>query len=489
MNRIIPSRRLLAAVMAALIVAGGVTHARPASAAPVWGSPTPVSSNPSSGYSDLSCPSASQCTLIRNTGEQVTFNPSDPIATASGFQIDPETTTGTQSNAATFSNVACPTASLCVAAASEAQNGVIVPFNPEQQATPEVTTVMSFSPASLSCPTAQECVAVSYDGQEVTFDPSSPGSPVPQPIDVTIYVASHAALSCATASQCTAVGTRTVPGSDIPEGAEATFNPQMPSTGAVAAIDTGTALINGQFCFHDVCPDNAVLNQVSCPAADECIASDVSARLLTFDPQSVGTPSLRNSPGGKLSCPSEDACLEIGDQNTEFDPLTFWAPSASPSLNWASPSALVSCPTTGECVVSNSYGGVTVGTGLAGPSSPPPPSATARSTGATARAATVDLECYAAPTDACAVTATLLVHETVLRGRVRAVSASRRTESHRVLVLSRAHVTITGGAGSSLRLPLNAAGRRLLKQRRAFTASLIATVSGVRHSSIVRFVE
>ncbi len=326
---------------------------------------------------------------------------------------------------------------------------------------------------------------MSFDGREATFDPSSPGSPAPQ----TISGSSFGAVSCPTATQCTAVGVGPTASNGEPQGYESTFNPQTPSAGSGAVVDTGTAILNGQFCFTGLCPDNALLTQVSCPAADECIASDVLARLLTFDPQSPGTPSLRNNAGGTLDCPSADACLlATGGSPNEFDPLS-WTPQASTSLRPAGHSDLVSCPTADECVLSDNAGDVIVGTGLAGPSPPPPPAATATSTTATKSADTVDVECYAAPTTSCAVTVTLLVHETLLGGRVRAVTARRRRETRRVLLLARANTIIAGGGQSTLTLRLNAAGRRLLKQRHAFTASLTASVSGVTRSNTVRLVE
>src|ERR1700733_1520302 len=35
----------------------------------------------------------------------------------------------------------------------------------------------------LACPSATQCTAFDFSGQQVTFDPSSPGTPTPTPVD------------------------------------------------------------------------------------------------------------------------------------------------------------------------------------------------------------------------------------------------------------------------------------------------------------------
>src|SRR5450756_2089546 len=55
---------------------------------------------------------------------------------------------------------------------------------------------------SIACPTASQCTAVDKAGQEVTFNPASPGSPIP----ITIDSGNHpTSVACPSISQCTAV--------------------------------------------------------------------------------------------------------------------------------------------------------------------------------------------------------------------------------------------------------------------------------------------
>lgn len=448
----------------------------------------------------VSCPTPTQCTAMPTSGQQVTFNPSDPAGTVTAFQVDPADTSSAAQAAGTsaiFGPVACPSAVLCVAGArvpvppsgsstTYSSVGAMVAFDPQQRSNPTVTDVPGFSPDLISCPTADQCTSVSDDGHEVTFDPSSPGTPTPQQIGTTFVND----VSCPTVTQCTGVGlapTTLTPANAYYPGYEVTFNPQSPTDQHGAIIDTGFALLPSQHCYIGLCPDNAQIHQVSCPTADECVASDGLARLLTFDPQNPGTPSLRLGPGGTLSCPTADECLAVSnDIATELDPLASAAPSSTALTTAARPEG-ISCPTPDECILGDQDGHVIVGIGLAGPAQAPPPSATATSTAANGRTDTADVECYAAPTASCTVTVTVSVHETLAAGRVIAVIARRRRAMHRVLVFAHANATIIGGEGATLTLTLNPAGTKLLRERHTFTATLTAAVNGVTRMSTVRF--
>ena len=72
--------------------------------------------------------------------------------------------------------------------------------------------------ADIACPSAHQCTAVDADGQEVTFDPTSPGTPTP--ISVGGAFSMPAAVACPSTGQCTFVGA----------GGEVTFDPTSPST-------------------------------------------------------------------------------------------------------------------------------------------------------------------------------------------------------------------------------------------------------------------
>jgi len=114
---------------------------------------------------------------------------------------------------------------------------------------------------AVACPSTSECTAVDLAGRQVTFDPTSPGTPTPTTIDSTnpLY-----GVACPSASQCTA----------IDSGQEVTFDPTSPGTPTPTTIDS----TNG-------------LEGVACPSTSQCTAVDFEGRQVTFDPTSPGTPT------------------------------------------------------------------------------------------------------------------------------------------------------------------------------------------------------
>src|ERR1700684_613693 len=79
-------------------------------------------------------------------------------------------------------------------------------------------------PSAVACPSATQCTAVDGSGQELTYNPSSPGTPTPVVIDAGQQLQ---AISCSSATRCAALdyGGRVV-----------TFNPQSPSTTTVVVL-------------------------------------------------------------------------------------------------------------------------------------------------------------------------------------------------------------------------------------------------------------
>jgi hypothetical protein len=132
-----------------------------------------------------------------------------------------------------------------------------------------------------------QCTAVDEVGKEITFDPSSPGTPTPITVDNQDQLS---AIACPSASQCTAVDEN---------GLEVTFNPGSPGAVTPVVLATGDAF-----------------SGVACPSTRQCSAVDDNGHAVTFDPTSVGAPALVPlDPGNALTgvaCPSASQCTAVG---------------------------------------------------------------------------------------------------------------------------------------------------------------------------------
>ena len=86
------------------------------------------------------------------------------------------------------------------------------------------------------------------------------------------------------------------------------------------------------------------------------------------------------------------------------------------------------------------------------------------------------------------MTESLSVRETIKHGKVTALSArAGRRVSKRTVVIGSVTVTIAAGASSTVTVPLNARGRRLLAARHRLRAKLTVTEGGklLQSSTIV----
>jgi hypothetical protein len=144
---------------------------------------------------------------------------------------------------------------------------------------------------ALACPTTRQCTAIDGVGDEVTFDPASPGTPTPVPIDSNALDVS--AVDCPSASQCTAVDW---------SGQEVTFDPASPGTPAAIQIDSGNPLM-----------------AVACPSVGLCVAIDQIVAAVTFDPNAPATPTpvaldadSQSFLSTAVACPSVSQCTVVG---------------------------------------------------------------------------------------------------------------------------------------------------------------------------------
>ena len=163
----------------------------PAQASLSFSAPSTVDRNAANRLRAVACPSASQCTAVDETGQQVTFNPASPGS---------PTPTAIDSYVNLF-GVSCPSTTQCTAVDG---GGREVTFNPTSPGTPTAIAIGGGSGLSgVACPLTTQCTAVDDSGYEITFDPTSPGTPTATAIDGTTH--NLDGVACPSTTQCTAV--------------------------------------------------------------------------------------------------------------------------------------------------------------------------------------------------------------------------------------------------------------------------------------------
>jgi hypothetical protein len=239
-----------------------------------------------------------------------------------------------------LNTVVCPSASACVALDDVNQ---VVTFDPSSPGTPTpVTLDMSVDfprpcddggcPGVLACPSTVQCTLVDRAGGEVTFDPTNPGNPQRVLIDEGHRLA---AVACPATGQCTAVDDT---------GREVTFNPTSPGAPEVVAIASGDELL-----------------AVACPSADQCTVAEVGGSALTFNPGSPTTVEVDASADASniLACPTKHECTSATiDAESTFDPTIPGSGSQATIENTAGPIIDgLDCPSAHQCTAVDNNGG------------------------------------------------------------------------------------------------------------------------------------
>lgn len=326
----------------------------------------------SAGLLSVACPTTTQCTGLDSSGDEVTFNPTAPgvparfyidrgtdpeavacasstscvIFDASGslWAFNPQQPTSDYQSitpAGAITGLTCPSIGLCLYASGED----VVTFAPDDAASTTSTQIDSNPLTRLVCPSASQCTAVDDTGAQVTFNPTSPGSPSAITVD---HIAQPSALACATATQCTEFDS---------SGDTVTFDPQA----------TAPAPIDGNLIQAFACPSST-----QCTAIDDTHSGGYPGtdtyHELTFDPSAPGTPNpvtiYQDSTGDEiagLACPTITQCTQIdpapgapvasGPHQVTFDPQNAQAPTPvsipfEPSLTGS-----LACPSSDQCTV------------------------------------------------------------------------------------------------------------------------------------------
>lgn len=410
--------------------------------------------------------------------------------------------------------VACPATNDCVVGGgfSSAWETTFNPFSPGSPAH-HVLPSSNSGAAPLACPSTTQCTAIVDNNYEDTFNPASPGTPTEAQIDNAPLISSDAwgvqDLSCPSQTQCTGVDS---------QSSEVTFNPQSPPASQnPQVIDTNTAS-NSNYEYYVSCPsvsqctaidgaNTAItfnpgaspwtsrptiisthafastfnIGGVDCPSTTQCTdvytypGSGTNSYEVTFNPQSPGNPtpvalSMYANSGGAtgsfVKCPSTTQCTVSGADNTAsgnpyevtFNPQ---APG-TPSGESVPEDGALSCPSVSECVMTDGYGRVILGTpstgGGGGGGTP-----SAGQTKVVGKAASVHLGCPGSGTGQCHFT---------LRLSAKA--------GHKLVKVGSASASLSSGKSTTVTVHLNAKGKNLLKHHSPLKVKL--TVSAARGS-------
>ena len=204
----------------------------------------------------------------------------------------------------------------------------------------------------VACPSATQCTAVDSIGQQVTFNPTSPGTPIPTTISAS---SAQGSVACPSTSQCTAI-----------EGtAEVTFNPTAPGIPASVTIDPTQAMTH-----------------IACPSTSQCTATDQNSRVVTFNPTSgavTSGPTAIASSGADLigvACPSLTLCV-VANFSGSGNEISFNPASPSTAVTTTIESGgymrTVACPSVNQCTtVDNNGDELTFDPGAPGTPTPKP---------------------------------------------------------------------------------------------------------------------
>jgi len=308
----------------ALVAAGPVALATVSPPTLTWSGPIPlIHSGLSSFPNAVACPSTTQCTLVDNEGQEVTFDPAAP-ASATSYVFD---------SGQTYSAIVCPTTTECVTVSNNGREVEFDPTAPAGASTPR--SLAATATRGLACPATTQCTAIDGTGHELTFDPTTTASPTNLTVDTGKQLNG---ISCPSATQCTAIDNA---------GGEVTFDPTSPGSPTPATVDGSTAM-----------------NGVSCPSTSQCTAVDASGQVVTFNPTSPGTPTPVSIDSGQILtdivCPSTSRCVTIDFAHHEyaFDPTNVGSPTQF-TIGATFLLTALDCPSTTQCTLVDNGGRTT----------------------------------------------------------------------------------------------------------------------------------
>ncbi len=242
----------------------------------------------SNGYADqLTCASASQCTVVAAGGPALTFNPTHKGSVVRAQPILASVEDGGL-------GIGCASTHSCVEADA---GGNIAVFDPKHPTAKTSRFKMTGGyQATVACPSQTRCVVVNYQSA-VTFDPKSPGTPTTAAFSADGNGA-QATISCPTTALCA--------GSNGTAGALYTFSPGDPAKAKVFTV-TSTPQIGSV-----ACPSSSLCVALASPKADPA----ANTAVLTFNPHHPGNPAPKKITGSTLefvTCATKTVCAAAGN--------------------------------------------------------------------------------------------------------------------------------------------------------------------------------
>jgi hypothetical protein len=324
----------------------------------------------------------------------------------------------------------------------------------------------------VACPSATQCTAVDNPGQQVTFDPASPGTPTPTTIDTGH---SLAGVVCPSATQCIAVDNT---------GRQVTFDPASPGTPTLTTIDP-----------------NSTLTAIACVSADECTAVDATGHETTA--RAISTTSLACSPssvktGTATTCTATVTDTQSGGA-TPSGTVSFtssrtsghFANTGRCTLHATATTGIASCriaftpSAVASYTLTGNYTGDNTHLVSSGRSKPITATTSASVKHISTSGATISVRVSCTGSTSCKIKLTATVLETIRRGKVIALAAStkkpskkptKKTTKKTITIISTI-ATIRAGATKTIKLTLNAAGKKLLANHNPLKAKLTVTQS------------
>ena len=233
--------------------------------------------------------------------------------------------------------IACPSASQCTVTAGvlgEPNPGQEVTFDPLSPGSPVPVTLDAGEDLfGIACPSESQCTVGDAGVQELTFNPAAPVTPNPVRIETSITYS----VACPSESQCTATG--------YPGTPTSTFDPQEPEGASHFSLGN-----EGQAVYS-----------LACPSMTECVGVSDKGNEVTFNPVDPGTPAPKdlNAAGSlrEVSCPSESQCSAIAStEEITFNPRSPEDASRADVGDYELES--IACPSTEQCTAGESEGDI-----------------------------------------------------------------------------------------------------------------------------------
>ena len=343
------------------IVSTGVATASTSNASSPSGWSGPVSIDPNTLLTSVSCPTTTFCVAVDNSGDAFSYDGSSwsgPTTVSAGDDL---------------ADVSCATAEFCVtlddAGNAFSKTGLL--WSPP----------IPLNAVSVSCPVIDYCMVVARSGAVLVFNGTT--------WLTTKYVGSQPeAVSCVSASFCGIAGT--VGESGAASVYDGTAWSTVTSTGGSSpralscvsstfcvGFDDGTVYSGSQsFAYNgtfwsespSVIDANGVLDSLSCASSTFCVAGDEAGDVVAYDGKSWSAPELIDKGRGvtSISCASAKFCMAVDNSGNAL----IFGSSGSPSSSSgpASPTSLwqfktiassnpedVSCSDPNFCMVVGQY--------------------------------------------------------------------------------------------------------------------------------------